>query len=267
MNKYSEIFKIYNGPLVSTKVWSEQDRTDTDIFYQHKEKAECALVAMSSWYGGDVFEFGSHDLNTFRNLLTAIHLSGMSKGMDTRFYAFDAFGKFPDMGELNDYFKPYSSQGDQIKKHEAYIAEHGLFIDRVYLIQGLFQDTCTNEFKQKWRQSKHPIIDDSCVARSWHISHDMQYPKERQIGFASLDCNIAQSYKTVFEFIFDMMSSNSYIYMDEGLQNPDVMAQWEEFQINLNYKRKIRTAYIRNAGGFGSLWRLYPISNSHPLEL
>lgn len=248
MNKYAQLHKD-NGPLVSTKFWSDADRTDTEVHYQHREKAECALVAMSSWYGGDVFEFGAHDLNTGRNLLTALDISGMAKGYpDTQFYFFDAFGKFPDMGhaqteygiDLTAYFKPYSDQGDQIARHEAYLDEHGLFRDRCHLVQGLFGDTCSPEFKSQYGN--------------------------RKIGFASLDCNIAWSYKTVFEFIFDMMAESSYIYMDEGLQSPEVMYMWKIFSANLQLKRKIDVQFIRNAGGFGSLWRLYPMVES-PLEL
>lgn len=259
MNRYSELFKAHNGPLVSTKDWSDQDRTDTDVYIQHREKAECALVATTSWYGGDVYGFGEHDLNTFRNMLSAIHLSGMAKGNDTRFYAFDAFGKFPDMGELADYFRPYSSQGDQIKRHEAYVKEHGLFEDRVYLIQGLFENTCTQDFKQKWRASKHPSIDDSCVGRSWHMMLEHQQPKQRQIGFASLDVNIPSSYKTVLEWIWDMLAENSYVYLDEGLQSGEVMRQWQQFTDILRQKRNMGCVYIRNAGGFGALYRLYPL--------
>lgn len=258
MNKYSILFKD-NGPLISPKNWSQEDKTDTDVYYQHREKAECALVAMSSWYGGDVFEFGAHDLNTFRNLLTAIYLSGMAKGHDTRFYAFDAFGKFPDMGELSDYFKPYSSQGDQIKLHEAYVKQHGLFEDRVHLIQGLFKDTCTEEFKSKWRNSMHPTIDESCMARSYHMSLEHQKPKTREIGFASLDCNIWQSYKTVLEFIFDMLAPNSYIYLDEGLQSAEVMEGFKRFATMLRIRRNLGCLFVRNAGGFGVLYRIYPI--------
>lgn len=269
MNRYSELFKSHNGPLVSTKDWSQQDRTDTDVYLQHREKAECALVATTSWYGGDVFGFGEHDLCTGRNLLTAIHLSGMAKGHDTRFYFFDAFGKFPDdMDEdLKEYFKPYSDQGDQLAHHEQLVRDHGLYADRCYLIQGMFADTCTSAFKTKWRHSLHPTIDDSCVARSWHMALEHQNPKTREIGFASIDCNVASSYKTVFEFIFDMMAPNSYIYLDEGLQNPDVMAQWQVFCGQLIDRRNMAAMYVRNAGGFGTLWRLYPITNECPLEL
>lgn len=257
MNKYPLLHKD-NGPLVSSKNWSQSDKTDTDIHYQHKEKAECALIAMSSYYGGDVFEYGAHDLNTFRNILTAMDLSGMAKNYkDMRYYAFDAFGKFPDMGELNEYFSPYSSQGDQIKRHEAYLDQHGLFRDKCYLVQGLFKDTCTQEFKEKWRNDKSVIEDHSQTAL--HLAPEHRNSTMRQIGFCSIDCNIASSYKTVFEFIFDMMAENSYIYLDEGLQSPEVLAMWERFTIALEYKRNMKAVYIRNAGGFGSMYRLYPI--------
>lgn len=249
MSKYHELFAS-NGPLISTQYWYQQDKQDVDVYYQHSQKAECALVAMSSWYSGDVFEFGSHDLNTFRNILTAVHLSGMAAAYpDTHFYAFDAFGKFPEMPDtptewginLKEYFKPYSDQGDQLVLHQNYINQHGLFVDKCHLVQGLFQDTCTPEFKATYG--------------------------DRKIGFASIDANIAWSYKTVFEFIFDMMGESSYIYLDEGLQSPDVIAQWEQFTKALREKKNTGTIYIRNAGGFGALYRLFPITNSHPLEI
>lgn len=238
------------GALVSSCLLSDQTRQDAEVFYHHREKSECALVAMSSWYGGDVFEFGAHDLNTFRNMLTAIHLSGMAKVYtDTQFWAFDAFGKFSEIPniqtewgcDLKEYFKPYSNQGDKLELHKQYIVQHNLFVDRCHLVQGLFNDTCTPEFKSSYGN--------------------------RKIGYVSIDCNVAWSYKTVFEFIFDMMSENSYIYMDEGLQNPEVLSQWKQFRYALREKRNIGTVYIRNAGGFGSLWRLYPIIHSYPLSL
>lgn len=239
-----------NGPLISTAGYTASQKQDAEVFYHHKEKAECALVAMSSWYGGDVYEFGAHDLNTFRNMLTAIHLSGMAQAYpDTQFWAFDAFGKFPALPDvqtewncdLKQYFKPYSDQGDQIERHRNYLNQHGLFNDKCHLVQGMFADTCTPEFKTAYG--------------------------DRKIGYCSIDANIAWSYKTVFEFVFDMLADNSYVYLDEGLQNPDVIAQWEQFAHALYTKRQLGTIYIRNAGGFGSLHRIYPITNGSQLSL
>lgn len=249
MNKYSHLFAS-NGPFVSSQHWSFSDRHDTEVFFHHSQKAQIMLTACSSWFGGDFFEFGSHDLNTFRDFLTAYDICGMSRAYeDVRFYAFDAFGKFPAIPDvktefgcdLKGYFKPYSDQGDQIELHKKHIVDHGLYADKCHLVQGLFHDTCTSGFKEEYG--------------------------DRKIGFASIDCNLAWSYKTVFEFIFSMMAENSYIYMDEGIQNPDVIAQWEQFRKMLRHKRHMDAIYVRNAAGFGSLWRLHPITNNYALEL
>lgn len=249
-----------NGPLLSTAHWGEQQRQDAEVFYHHREKAECALVAMSSWYGGDVFEFGSHDLCTGRNILTAVHLSGMAKAYkDTRFYFFDAFGKFPaDMGEHTAYFKPYSDQGDQLELHKRYIREHGLYVNQCHLMQGLFQNTLTQEFKDTW-QKDAPTDDVSETAL--HLAPEHRNPKQREIGFASIDCNLWPFYKTVLEFIFDMLAPNSYCYLDEALQSPEVINGWQLFCEALRKKRNLGCIFVRNAGGFGALYRIYPLTH------
>ena len=83
--------------------------------------------------------------------------------------------------------------------------------------------------------------------------------ENRKIGFAFLDCNIGSSYKTVFEWIFPMLGKNSYIYMDEYFQNPGVADYFEQFKEELRSQRNMGCVYIRNAGGFGGLFRLYPL--------
>jgi hypothetical protein len=56
--------------------------------------------------------------------------------------------------------------------------------------------------------------------------------------------------------------------MDEYLQNPDVIVLFNDFCTNLRAKRKMGAVYIRNAGGFGGLFRIYPISEDiRPLNL
>lgn len=258
MNKYPQLH-ANNGPFISSVGFSDSDRTETEVYFHHKEKSEVMMTAASSWYGGDFMEFGSHDLNTFRDFLTAYNICGMTRAYsDVKFYAFDIFGKLEeDIGDLALYFKPYSDQGDRLEHHKNLVRQHGLYVGKCQLIQGLFKNTLTEEFKEKWRTDKIVGVDYSETAL--HLSPEHRNPKERQIGFASLDCNIESSYKIVFEWIFDVMAENSYIYMDEGLQNPDVLAQWLQFRKALSTERNMGSVYIRNAGGFGSLWRLYPI--------
>lgn len=206
-----------------------------------------ALTAGSSWYGGGYFEFGAGDLNTFRNMLTAYDICGMTQAYkDMRFYAFDIFGSLDVAGssesaaDLKEYFAPYTVNGDQIKTHEAYLDQHNLFRDKCFLIQGLVQNTLTKEFKEKYKAEK------------------------RDIGFAFLDCNIGASYKIVFEYIFDMMRPNSYIYMDKYLQNPGVIEYFEQFTAELRKQRNIGAVYIRNAAGFGGVFRLFPLGQNNP---
>lgn len=258
MNKMGQLFAS-NGPFVSSKHWSNQDRDDTEVFFHHSQKAECMLTACTSWYGGDMMEFGSHDLNTFRDFLTSYDICGMTRAYpDMQFWAFDIFGKLEkDVGEHTKYFEPYSKQGDRLEYHDQLVAGHGIHVDKCRLVQGLFEDTLTQELKEKWRNDKVAGADYSGTAL--HLPAEHRNSAKRQIGFASLDCNIPSSYKTVFEWIFDAMAPNSYIYMDEGLQSPEVLAMWRIFVNQLVQKRNMDAVYIRNAAGFGSLWRLYPL--------
>ena len=258
MNKMGSLF-AQNGPFVSTQHWSDSDRIDTEVYFHHSQKAEVMLTACSSWYGGDVWEFGSGDLNTFRDMLSAYNICGMTRAYpDVKFYACDVFGKLEeDVGENAAYFEPYVKRGDTLAWHKSLLDSHGLYLDKCHLVQGLFKNTLTPELKEKWRNDKTAGVDYSETAL--HLPPEFRNSAERQIGFASLDCNIPSSYKTVFEWIFAAMAPNSYIYMDEGLQSPEVLAMWDQFRCSLYDKRKIATTYIRNSAGFGSLWRLYPI--------
>ena len=89
---FDRLYK-FHGPLRSTADMNSQTKLDAELHFHFREKAEVALTTGSSWYGGDYFEFGSHDLNTFRNMLTAYDICGMTQQYkDMRFYAFDVFG-------------------------------------------------------------------------------------------------------------------------------------------------------------------------------
>lgn len=239
---FDRLYK-FHGPLRSTADFSSQSKLDAELYFHFREKAEVALTACSSWYGGDYFEFGSGDLNTFRNMLTAYDICGMTQAYkDVRFYAFDIFGSLEAGGssesaaDFKEYFAPYTVHGDQLAAHEALLDQHNLFRDKCFLIQGLFQNTLTKEFKKKYKS------------------------ENRGIGFAFLDCNMGVSYKIVFEYIFDMMRPSSYIYMDEYFQNPGVVEYFEQFSSELRQKRQIGCQYVRCAGGFGGLFRFYPLN-------
>lgn len=242
---FDRLYKC-NGPLRSTADFSVDAKIRTEVYFHHRDKAEVALTVGSSWYGGDYFEFGAQDLNTFRNMLSAYDICGMTKHHpDVRFYAFDVFGDptanapKKDGNALSENFEAafghYLHDGDQMKLHQQYIKEHNLYRDQCYLVQGLFENTLSDAFKKKYQS------------------------ENRKIGYAFLDCNVAASYRLVFDFIFDLMAVESYIYMDEYFQNPAVTEYYRQFCEDLRTKRNMGSVYIRNAGGFGGLFRLYPL--------
>ena len=252
---YERMYTLH-GALKSSAALSEQAKLDLDLHFQHREKAEVALTAATSWYGGDYMEFGAHDLTTFRNMLTAFDVCRLDQRYpDTHFYAFDIFGSLDSASkgalkeiapieDTHGYFAHFMTQGDQYERHLQYIKDHRLFEDRCTLIQGLFQDTLTEERRVEYRDSG------------------------RRIGFACIDVNIWPSYKLVFDFIYGLMAEHSYIYMDEFFQNSDVLGQIDYFAERLRDERKIGMKYVRNAAGFGGLVRLYPLQEpASPLEL
>ena len=244
-----------HGCLRSTVNLTSQQKFDLNQWFQYKEKAEVALSVATCWAGGDYFEFGSTDMNTFRNFLSAYDIYDLdTRFPDTRFYAFDIFGKTWEMNdetksklELNpgyaDYMNCFTARGDLLEENRGYLRDHGLLVDRCHLVQGYFEETLTPELKKSLLEQK------------------------RSIGFACLDCNIAPPYKTVFEFIFDLMAPTSYIYMDEYTSS-SVQSYFKQFEEALREKRRMGTFYIRNAGGFGGLVGLYPLDRDMPsLEL
>ena len=57
------------------------------------------------------------------------------------------------------------------------------------------------------------------------------------------------------------MAPNSYLYLDEGLQSPEVIEMTKLFFDKLREKRNLGNIYIRNAAGFGALYRIYPLTH------
>jgi hypothetical protein len=247
---YFERLHTRHGVLRSTSKMSPQDKFDANQFFQYRDKAEVALCPASIWGGGDYMEFGSTDVNTFRNFLTAYDIFNVDKSHpDVRFYGFDIFGETKTSKKTSEiieaskgyreYMNLFTHRGDLLQQDIETIKNHDLFVDKVHLIQGYFEDTLTKEFKDN-------------------------YLKEgRGVGFACLDCNIAPPYKIVFEFLIDLMKPHSYIYMDEYYSN-SVIQYFDQFVIELRKRHNMDARLVRNAGGFGALFYLYQINDNLP---
>ncbi len=229
-----------HGVLVSTAEFSDDARRDIALYHPYRARAECALDVCSMYSQGDYFEFGSDGMSTFRNFLTAFDIFDLPTTLpDTRFYAFDVFGKVDESKNLPEfsktYFDAWKDEGhDKLQEAHDHIASHGIMADNCYIVPGYFEDTLTQERKQKHRNEK------------------------RWIAFAFIDCNITPSYELVFEFIFDLMAKTSFIYMDEYFINSDVPGLYQKFCERLRDERGLESHYMRNAGSFGALFRILP---------
>tara|TARA_R110002072_G_scaffold51608_4_gene138389 strand:- start:2319 stop:3212 length:894 start_codon:yes stop_codon:yes gene_type:complete len=243
---YGRLFN-HHGSLISSAHTSPAFRNDVRHYYAMRERSEIALTIAQIWRGGDYWEFGASPLNTFCNILTAFHINEFHGVYpDTRFYAFDLFGKGAsseeqeELVEANpDYFATYIARGDELHLHQAHLENHGLFVDQCELVQGFFQDTLTKERKEAY------------------------LAEGRKIGCAFLDCNIMPSYKTVFEFIDGMLQPFSFIYMDEFYW-PQTYLYWEQFKERLREEHGLGVAYLRNAASFGALFSVHPLATDAP---
>lgn len=229
----------HDGRLRTSKYLPWYLRRSFANYYANREWAEIAMIVANQYPGGDYFEFGSEGFRTFRNFLSAFHLNGHTEGMpDVKFFAFDIFGESKSNSTLTDieqpYFAVYRGLGARFyRKAEARLRHHGLLLDRCVLVKGHFEDTLNEEFKASLRA------------------------ENRRIGFAFLDCNIASSYKTCFEFLPEFINQDRFfIYLDEYFQTSGVPEMFETFCETTKKRYDLRSHYIRNAGAFGALFIL-----------
>ena len=231
----------------STKDLNSQEKQSIFLHFQYKEKFDVALSVVSSYSGGDYFEFGSHDLYTLKNFLVACDVSNLIKKYPkTQFFAFDIFGEFDErkfskmrqyqyynknMGiSGKEYFQHFTESGDLINNYRREIGKFNVFPDRVNLIQGFFEETLP-KFKEK-----------------------------NKIGFAFIDVNILPSYKYVLDFIFNRIFDGSYIYIDEYFDRNVIRIEVDRYKKKLEKKRKLSLKYVRSAASVGALFRVLKLN-------
>jgi hypothetical protein len=229
----------HNGTLRSTKYLPWRLRQSFATYYACQERAEIAIMVANQYPGGDYFEFGSEGFYTFCNFLTAFHLNGHTEGKpDVKFYAFDIFGEPKSEAQLTSeekpYFAVYRGLGiEHYRRAEARLRNHDLMLDRCVQVKGHYEDTLNETFKAQLRA------------------------ENRRVGFAFLDCNIAKSYQTCFDFLEDFVREDRvFIYIDEYFQTHEVPRMFEAFCANVGKRYGLRPHYIRNAGAYGALFIL-----------
>jgi hypothetical protein len=227
----------HDGRLRTTKYLPWYLRRSIGSHFAYREWAEIALIVATQYPGGDYFEFGSAGFRTFRNFLSAFHLSGNTERLpDVKFYAFDVFGEPKSESSLTDverpYFAVYRGLGTSYYRvAEKRLRRHGLLLDRCVIMKGHFEDTLNDEFKAQLRADN------------------------RRIGFAFLDCNIPSSYKTCLDFLLDFIRDDrAFVYIDEYFQIPGVAELFDAFCDAVRARYGLRARYVRDAGAFGALF-------------
>ena len=220
---------------------SAERRSLVSMSYAYRARSECALDVASTYPGGDYLEFGSTSLATFRSFLGAFHLHHGETGFpDTRFYAFDIFGD-PDQGSSGptgdrDYFEGHRAAVEH-SMDLASLEEYGRLKDRCVMVPGYYQDTLNDALKQQRKA------------------------ENRRVGFAFLDCSLGSSYKTVFDFLLDVIGpERMFIYMDEYFidAKPSVHSLYRDFAAEAKRRYDFDSLYMRNAAGCGALFSLMP---------
>jgi hypothetical protein len=229
------------GVILSSAHLSAERRSLAAMAYAYRARSECALDVVSTWRGGDYFEFGSTGLATFRSFLGAFYLHhGEAAFPDTRFYAFDIFGD-PDTGSgapsgQRDYFEGHRVPSEQ-SAPLASLDPYGALKSRCSIVPGYFQDTSNETLKAKLRTDN------------------------RHIEFAFIDVNIGPSYETVFDFLLDVIGSKRmFIYLDEYFidTQPPVNTLYREFAAAAKERHRLESLFVRNAAGCGALFCLVP---------
>jgi hypothetical protein len=207
----------------------------------YRARSEIALDVASNYPGGDYFEFGAGSLNSFKSFLAAFDLNGLAgRFPESRFYAFDIFGN-PDQGsgpppDERHYFEHWRNPFE-VAAPLASLQRYVGLKERCVIVPGYFQDTLNDDFKAMMKR------------------------ENRKIGFAFLDCNIASSYKFVFDFLLDVMKpERMFIEIDEYFEEhqPSIHPLYQDFAAQAKQRYNLDSLYMRNAGAFGALFCLIP---------
>jgi len=230
----------YNGTLRTTKYLPRDLKRAFATYYACRERIDIALMVANQYPGDDYFEFGSEGFYTFCNFLSAFDLNGHTEGKpNVKFYAFDVFGE-PKAERMTtalekQYFGVYRDLGlEHYRQAEVRLRKHaGPLLERCIQVKGHYEDTLNDDLKAQLRA------------------------ENRRVGFAFLDCNIAASYQTCFNFLEDFVREDRvFIYMDEYFQTHEVPRMFDRFCANVGKRHGLKPRYIRNAGAYGALFIL-----------
>jgi hypothetical protein len=170
---------------------------------------------------GDIFEFGVFQGNT----LIAIALLLKELGSDKLVYGFDSFNGFPGYSEydeldcFNKYKDKYFNQEiiDDFEKSREILSKYlnKKKIDKTNIsTTGEFNETSIQKVKER---SELFELDNIRIIEG---SFENSVPKffsnfDGKISSVNIDCDLYDSYRIILPFLWEKLSKNGYMHLDE----------------------------------------------------
>lgn len=134
-------------------------------------------------------EYGCYSARTFRIALSEACKFGFD---EMQFWAFDSFSGLPEP-ELKPSLASWSSGAMAMSRDDflALIHEQGVNADKVYIVEGFYEDTLTRELQQKLQLIAQPI------------------------ALLNIDCDLRESAASVLSFIPPLIQDGTLVYIDD----------------------------------------------------
>ena len=195
--------------------WTKNDEIKWNQTHRQSEKYKFFIKVFDAItenkVEGDYFEFGCHKGRTFRMALTEArhhNIDCMS------FLAFDSFAGLPQNNGDHQVGVNWN-KGELVTTEEQFMdlmATHGLYLDKIKLIPGFYNESLTESKKQYLQAQGH------------------------KASIVCVDCDLYESSVPVFTFIEDFLQEGTVIYIDDfwagykGNPNKGVSKAFLEFQ-------------------------------------
>ena len=200
--------------------WGKQDEVTYNQQIRQREKHKmfqlCFDMIKENAILGDYYEFGCHRVRTFRMALTEARRKNLD-GM--KFFAFDSFEGLP-MGKNETGVENW--EGGALMTSEKdfleLIKKHGIYVDKVSTVKGFFEDSLSNELKNRLSA------------------------EGSKISLVTIDCDYYESAVPIFSFIELFLQKGSIIYIDDyfagykGAPDKGVSLAFSEFYQKCSYK-------------------------------
>ena len=186
----------------------------------------CAMdYIVENYLAGSYFEFGVHRARTFTMVmgLDSFYASNMGKtaggltpkpggGFMHKYFAFDSFEGWPQISDATSH--PHYSPGGAKTDSDEFIellTAYGQSTERVELIEGFYDRSLTESLANKYVQEKV------------------------KASLITVDCNLYESYKSVFAWVDQFMQPGTVLYLDDhntfrAQPNQGPKRAWNEYK-------------------------------------